>query len=407
MILRLLPLAALLLASAAGARDLGPVNGSFEAWGQAGPVGWTRVEGARTGEGEADSRWSVEAEAAHGTSSLRLSGDLSTRRWWAFVSEPVDVTPGRRLRLSGQIRTSGVGQRDGQFVNCNLGLRFEDAEGERVLVNGYAVVGTPLVTGTQGWTPVSRLFVVPAAAARVRVQAFLSMSGTAWFDDIRLSELPVPAWIRVETARFVFHEQEGDRLTEADRRANEANLADLEATLDLRLPVPVQFYKYRDVAQKEAVTGQAGNAHVEGADVVHTIWHVDRHELVHLLTRTVGRPESVLLGEGLAVHLTGDWQGRDLDAWVRQYHAEGRLPRLDELVDLTSFRRLDEGVAYPVAGSFVRWLVGYRGLSFVKSIYPAWGAHPDPDRFRERVQELYGASLPELERRWLTSLGLT
>ena len=104
------------------------------------------------------------------------------------------------------------------------------------------------------------------------------------------------------------------------------------------------------------------------------------------------------------MHLSGDWQGRDLDDWVRQLAKEGKLPALSRLVEETSFAAIGEQVTYPVSGSFVRFLVRTRGLPSFKQIYPAFGRTLDVSALNERMQEIYGSSLADLERAWRTAV---
>ncbi len=405
---RLQPLALLLvLASPAGASEPAAsllVNGSFELLAKGRPVGWEVLEGARNRSGGGFSDWYLGAPAHSGERSLKLAGEESTAAWTMLRSDPVPVEPGSRLRLSGWIRTEKVRRESSQWTNCNIGVAFETAEGEVATIDGYPVAGTPPMIGTRGWTRVERVVRVPAGAATARATCFLSLSGEAWFDDIGLELILEPDWIRVETDRFVFFEQEGARLTGAERERNADDLARLEAALDLKLAEKVHFYRYASEEQKARITGRRGIGHAELPLRLHTIRSSHPHELVHLLTATVAPPESVLFGEGIAVHLAGDWQGRPLDEIVRELSAAGELPTLATLAEHASFSRVPESVSYPVSGSFVRYLIETGGMGAFKQIYARHGRTSDRATLEARLQERYGATLDELGTRWLASV---
>jgi hypothetical protein len=380
------------------------VNGSFELLEKGRPVGWEVTEGARNRDGSSFSDWYFGSPAHSGNRSLKLAGTATTAAWTLLKSEPVAVEPGTLLRLSGWMRTENVRRESTQWTNCNIGVAFETAEGEVATIDGYPVAGTPPLLGTREWTRVERVLRVPANAASARATCFLSLSGEAWFDDVGLETVELPDWVRVETERFVFFEPKDARLSDGDRAKNERELAELEATLGLKLPAKVQFYRYADEEQKVRVTGRGGIGHVELPGRLHTLRRSHPHELVHLLTATVGPPESILFGEGLAVHLAGDWQGRPLDVVVRELEKAGELPRLVELADLASFSRLPETRTHPTSGSFVRYLVQTGGMDAFKQIYPRHGQSSSPATLEARLQERYGAGLLELEARWRAAI---
>ena len=402
-------LALALLGAAAAARAAEPaasllVNGSFELLEGGRPVAWTLKEGARSSGGTLQSEWFLGRPAHSGERSLRLRGSMPTASWLLFESDPVAVEADRLVRLSGWIRTEDVRREVRQWSNASVGVRFLDAAGEPVAVDGYRVSNTPALLGTRDWTRVERVLRVPEGAVRATVHCFLSLSGTAWFDDVGLEPIAEPDWIVTSTERFVFHEQEGARLSAEQRAANEVHLAELEGLLQLRLPHPVDYYLYRDEAQKLRVTGRSGAAHAELPGRLHSTRPTDRHELVHLLTALVGPAECALFGEGLAVHLAGGHEGRPADEIVRELAVQGRLPPLAELVDWGSFGRLDRDVSFPVAGSFIGFLVETGGLDAFKQLYPRHGRESGLEVVDRRLRERYGVGLAELEETWRTAV---
>jgi hypothetical protein len=170
------------LARASGPNEL--PNGSFEeSSGDPGtPAGWSRqmyVQGASL-------TW--ESTAAHdGLLSVRVSNATAND---AAGTQTVTLPPDRSYLLSGWIKTDNV-------AHNTQGL---DAGANLCLWGTWQ--RTAAITGTNDWTYV-RLVFNSGPTGMVTIGARLGYwggvaSGTAWFDDLRLTEIlatdPHPAW---------------------------------------------------------------------------------------------------------------------------------------------------------------------------------------------------------------------
>jgi hypothetical protein len=102
---------------------------------------------------------------------------------------------------------------------------------------------------------------------------------------------------------------------------------------------------------------------------VHTIWPTDNHETIHLYSSTFGRVTS-LFNEGLAVafqmdpvrgDMTPRWNNRHVHDIALSLRVQGRLPALGTMLTTDAFREMDSQVSYPVAGSFVRYVLDAEG----------------------------------------------
>jgi hypothetical protein len=78
------------------------------------------------------------------------------------------------------------------------------------------------------------------------------------------------------------------------------------------------------------------------------------HEVFHVIAMSTWGLGPTWLNEGMSVYAAGSWQGRDLHARARELRDRNELVPLDRLT--RDFRALDPRVAYPQAGSFVRYL---------------------------------------------------
>jgi hypothetical protein len=214
------------------------------------------------------------------------------------------------------------------------------------------------------------------------------------------------------SAQFIYRWSAGDEAP--DSAYQERHLAWVTAQLGLTPGAPLEYHKYRDLAHLKRVTGHTqGTGFAEaGTYRFHTIWPMDNHEYVHsLVTTLVGTPPS-LFNEGVAVahhgaslsgSFDGDplWNGGSVHARVRSIRAANRLPDLDDIIESEAFSKKDSDVTYPVAGSFVRYLIDQAGvapfLEFVAHCPRDASAATVHARFRDE----YGEELDSWWAAWL------
>jgi hypothetical protein len=191
---RFVAAAGLVGASVALAGSAQLANPSFEEAGDA-PEGWGTSIGAQNGDGPDSSIAVDRTVASQGTASLRLSGDADTRGW-RMVEQDVNVLPSERVTLRVAARCRGVAPEGKQFANANAVLMFHTETGER-----RALIGSPVLRGDREWTELVIDAIAPADAKRARVGFLLSMTGTLWFDDVRLERGPTSAGERAGRQR--------------------------------------------------------------------------------------------------------------------------------------------------------------------------------------------------------------
>ena len=201
---------------------------------------WETMVSAQHDEGP-EAEVTLDAEIFHtGNRSLRLSGDAGTMKWHG-VTQSMGVQAGRRYMLSGWIRTEDVRREARQYQNCGLLAQFLDRNGNIVKVGKYSAAGTPAVFGTKDWHQLKKAIQVPDGAVAAKIGCNLSMSGTAWFDDLSFNPLAEGDWSTLKTRRLVFH-WEGDQKPSGEAiEKNEKGLEELESLLgvDFEGPHPV------------------------------------------------------------------------------------------------------------------------------------------------------------------------
>jgi hypothetical protein len=126
-----------------------------------------------------------DTRVAHdGTASLRMNLGLETTLLIAAQQGPLAVRPGGTLRVSVHVKTDNVRREGLQQQVCGLYVLFLDRSGAE-LSRGE----TDSAVGTMDWTPLSGEFVAPPGTARAVVGILLGMSGTAWFDDLKIQHV--------------------------------------------------------------------------------------------------------------------------------------------------------------------------------------------------------------------------
>jgi hypothetical protein len=114
------------------------------------------------------------------------------------------------------------------------------------------------------------------------------------------------------------------------------------------------------------------------------------HELLHVVAMNRwGVPER-WVNEGMAVDAARLWRGHDLHALCKHLRAQGELP---SLADVTRrYDRLPGLVAYPAAGSFVRFLRESHGLETLRQVW---------DGGRRVLPAATGMHMEAIETVWL------
>lgn len=369
----------------------------FEAPGEW-PAAWTKETGASRPGPETWSRVSIDAAGAPGSPrSLRFDVDARSRRFW-FVGRDVPVAPGDVLDLACRVKAEDVRKEGDQFENFHVSLAFLDAQGARIGTLNARDCGT----GTFDWKTVDVRAVAPAECTRVRVGAFLSMSGRAWFDDLTLTKQSgaTPAfagWIERKGRHVIVrHPPEHPR-----RREIEAYVKRLDAAyetvrkrLGVRFDDVVTVFLHVDKVEGERLTGRPLAFASPYERAVHqTMENTISHELTHVIALGIGQAHAPLLGEGIAVWLDGEPEGSHHER-AAALAREGKLPTLDVL--LTRFRE-DESLTYPAAGSFVGFVIETRGIERFRRIYVSTDPVAD-------APEILGAPLAEIDAAWRASL---
>jgi hypothetical protein len=208
------------------------------------------------------------------------------------------------------------------------------------------------------------------------------------------------------TAHIEFQFSEGDAV---DAARQEAYYDWVIPYIGVSPPQRLQYRKYRDRGHLQRVTGQSTNGFADPPGwVVHTIWPWDAHEAVHVYTALIGRPPD-FFNEGIAVALSFDplegrfvslWNNTPIDTIARQHLSAGTLPAISGLAETEAFRLVADQLSYPVAGSFVGFLVRERGMASMRAFFQGGSRGEALSSIQSRFAAAFGWSLAEAETRW-------
>ena len=136
---------------------------------------------------------------------------------------------------------------------------------------------------------------------------------------------------------------------------------------------------------------------------VDTIFRNDTRALIQFLSSGWGRPAAFVF-EGLAVHLIGDWDGRDPRLSTRTAVNEGTAPSLVTLLDPVKFAAERPERAFTQAGAFISWVVATRGAEAVKACFAATSPENSAAQNQAAIEAALGAPLAKLEADFRGSL---
>ena len=212
----------------------------------------------------------------------------------------------------------------------------------------------------------------------------------------------VPAWaeppsrgfqLAARTPHFLFYSRNGEPI---DVHEVERSLWKVQRLLGQELSGRAEYYRYGTPQEVAADLGEyATGVTLGGLRQIHTVRREPHfHEIVHLVAAQLGDP-GPFFQEGLAVALSGSsWRGQAL--------TRVRLPpglRRQKISALAArFESLRPEVAYPVAGSFVAFLIKTHGVARVAAFFRASGSSGAP---RDEVfRATFGAGLDEAGAAW-------
>jgi hypothetical protein len=184
----------------------------------------------------------------------------------------------------------------------------------------------------------------------------------------------------------------------------------------------IRMVFYPDSATKTRAIGHVGMGLAFNRNIVEIYSDSQRldpfHEVTHIVAEGQGDPPAAF-SEGLATYMTERLGADALEhlghpgVKIRPVACEllrgKRLIPLDSILHYTDIGSTGTygDISYPEAASFVQFLVEKRGVAQFRDAYRRLVSSNDPAQWRTNesvLRGIYGLSIQELEREWLTSL---
>jgi len=211
----------------------------------------------------------------------------------------------------------------------------------------------------------------------------------------------VPVWAQpprgfqlvAQTPHFLFYSRNGEAI---DVHEVERSLWKVQRLLGKELAGRAEYYVYGTPQEVAANLGEYATGVTLGSlRQIHTVRReCHLHEIVHLVAAQLGDP-GPFFREGLAVALSGSkWRGQALG----KVRLPAALRQQKVSVLAARFESMEPETVYPIAGSFVAFLIKTYGVSRVAEFFRASGdsGSPREDAFRAT----FGESLDQAGTAW-------
>jgi hypothetical protein len=378
------------------------INPSFEEVEGNVPVGWEvkpfrGMEGMRESEFGIDTTYPFEGEKA-----FFFKADAVTRRFLT-LSQEIEVNNVDRIRLRGAVRTLDVRREREQYSQSNLAMTFYDKDRNRFYSSRFYDKRTkPRLETTDDWIVEELIVRLPVNTAYVVVHCALGMSGTMWYDNVTL-EIPTDiGWNTNETENFTFHWMTGSEYPGGSNEYQQ-ELFDNYAT---RLGIPIAerpmifHFLYPDSAALfEAIGSKAPKKSFWDSREVHSIFPVDDHEIIHILTN----PYGILpfgMTEGTAFYLIGRYKDQLVQSLAYELLQDDKLPAIRSVIEPFSMRQMDPDIVIPTAATFVGFLMEFGGTQRYLEFHGAANNKRSFEEFRKAFEDVYERSIEETEAAW-------
>lgn len=167
----------------------------------------------------------------------------------------------------------------------------------------------------------------------------------------------------------------------------------------------IKYFLYPTNKIKGELTGDDGNGHAERETFeVHAVYNEDTkcigaHEDTHLLSTPLGLPPQ-LLREGLAEHLSGSWHNMSHDKWAVQFLNENKVSDLSKMIDDEEWYEWDDRIAYPIAGSFITYLINKLGQEKFLELYKSLSRDFDVQKNTLLFEKITNTTITDAQAQW-------
>jgi hypothetical protein len=180
----------------------------------------------------------------------------------------------------------------------------------------------------------------------------------------------------------------------------------------------LNYYKYEHRQHLTDLTGRKTSGFAEtGTLNFHSVWHPEGHENVHILVLNEWGHAPALFTEGIAVALAPQpiygfgnfianptWNGQNLDDIAVSILQQRKIPELKILLESNSFHSVSTDITYPIAGSFVGYLIEQFPLESLKEVFHSTSFYDSSEKFNSIFSQVYGVEISVVWNEWQQNL---
>lgn len=211
-------------------------------------------------------------------------------------------------------------------------------------------------------------------------------------------------------------EKEIDKISQI----RESGITEIEKVLSVKNPGKIRLFFFPDEEIKKNKTGHMGVGWAFRNNIVEVYNDSTKldpyHEITHIVAGQLGNPPA-LFDEGLAVYMSEKLgadalqflgnPGISIDSCTHKFILEKKTFPLSTLFDFTDIGNNESVplVSYPQSASIVKYLIETYGIEKFINLYKSLQNSSDPQvkqENRDIVKKIYGQSLQELEKQWLS-----
>ncbi len=208
-----------------------------------------------------------------------------------------------------------------------------------------------------------------------------------------------------ETNHYIFFFNEGSK-AEKDifqiAAVQEEVYESITEMLGLQFPMKINYYLCQSPDEVGKIYGdnEPCNGCARYPNEVFAVYNdviecIGAHEDTHLIADQINHPECVFLREGLAMKADGVWWGIPNSIWCKYFIKNHQYLSVVKLFEDDYFYTYGDEITYPIAGSFVEWLIQtYSQATFIQ-------LYKEKQDYVKCLEKLTGESIETVEKRFV------
>lgn len=217
------------------------------------------------------------------------------------------------------------------------------------------------------------------------------------------------SWLKTKSENYIFHYNK-DSIAERDLdliiQTQENCHKNICKSLNVKMDIPIKYFLCDTPEEVGNIYGsihgndfEPCNGFAMRPNEIYAVYNdsikcIGFHEDAHIISyHTLTRPPQVFIREGLAMYFDKVYWGISNDAWVYYFLQNDKFISLKDLIIDSKFYSFSDKLTYPIAGSFVSYIINNYGLEKFKNFYLTLN-----ESFEHCFEKSFGISLDEMEK---------